>query len=141
MGQGHQITAYGGSGKFGKAPFSQAILQSRGFMPKYAQNANFGRTLHFASRVTEKTSHPPGSSASFPSWSFITRTMRLSDIRFVDGFHIRSLVDHQFVPDLPSRLFREGKFDHSLNIMQPRTSQEGLVLASPFDQTPSEFGG
>jgi cholinesterase len=67
--------------------------------------------------------------------------MRVVRYSVYGGFTYGTVVDHQFVPDLPSRLFLEGKFDHSLNIMQSHASHEGLAFASPFDQTPSEFDG
>jgi carboxylesterase type B len=96
MGQGagggsieHQITAYGGSGQLGKAPFIQAILQSPGLMPKYAQNANFGRTLHFASLFTGKNGTSAGELREFSFLELYYTNYAGCQIFGLWRFHIR----------------------------------------------------
>ncbi|KAI9050326.1 hypothetical protein LZ554_005493 [Drepanopeziza brunnea f. sp. 'monogermtubi'] len=132
----HQITAYGGKGPEGKAPFQQAIVQSGAFLPvpgMERQEAIYAKFLSLAGVQTlAEARQLPTEDLKF------VNLMMLGEAKYGD-FVFNPVVDGTFAPQLPGKALLDGSFDKSLRIMTGHNLEEGLIFTSPFVFTPETF--
>lgn len=132
----HQITAYGGQGKKGKAPFQQAIIQSGAFLPvpgMARQEAIYAKFLKVAGVQTLDQARD----LSTEKLQFVNAKL-VGESPYGD-FTFNPAVDGTFSPSLPGKLLLTNQYDQSLRLLIGHNADEGLYFTSPFILTPSTF--
>ncbi|KAK9326543.1 Alpha/Beta hydrolase protein [Lipomyces starkeyi] len=107
----YHMTAYGGNG--GKSHFKEASFK---FTNKHGAGIE-----EFVIRVYATNCMIVGNS-DYGSFTYNPGP---------DGF---------YVPDFPSRLLFEGRFDHSISIMVGHNINDGAIFSSPFITTQADYG-
>ncbi|QSZ31432.1 hypothetical protein DSL72_000997 [Monilinia vaccinii-corymbosi] len=133
----HQITAYGG--RYGRVPFSQAILQSPGYPPVYSddqQEATFQNVIKQAQSLIDAniTSVSDLRNLDFTTLAGLNTIVTARSAPY-GTFTFGPTVDGTFVPELPAKLLRDGKFYKNVKVMTAHNSNEGAFFASPFLST------
>ncbi|KAK9481761.1 Alpha/Beta hydrolase protein [Lipomyces starkeyi] len=111
---GESSGAYGGNGR--KSPFQRGILQISSSRISTVQEL---KSLSFENLYV--TNYMIAGNSDYGSFTYNPGP---------DGF---------YVPDFPSRLLSEGRFDHSISIMVGHNSNEGAIFASPFIVTQADY--
>lgn len=130
----HQITAYGGEGKKGKAPFQRAIPQSPGWLPmsSMTQQEDGFQTLLTLTNTTSlaELRKVPSDVLLRANWFQIAN----SDY---GSFTYGPVVDGTFAPQQPGQLLAQGRFDKSVEIMSGQNTNEGPYF-TPGDTNSTE---
>ncbi|KAK0112529.1 hypothetical protein ONS96_001765 [Cadophora gregata f. sp. sojae] len=132
----HQITAYGGRGKKGRAPFQQAIIQSGAFLPvpeMERQESIYSKFLNVAGVQTLDQARD----LSTEELQFVNAKL-VGESAYGD-LTFNPVVDNTFSPSLPGQLLLSGSYDKSIRILVGHNANEGLEFTSPFILTPLTF--
>ncbi|KAK9342997.1 Alpha/Beta hydrolase protein [Lipomyces starkeyi] len=136
----YHITAYGGNG--GKLPFQTGIFQSPATnqpLKRAQQRDIYQKTLAEASSVSSSriSTVQELKSLSFENL-YATNYMVVGNSDY-GSFTYNPGPDGFYVPDFPSRLLSEGRFDHSISIMVGHNINEGAIFSSPFITTQADY--
>ncbi|KAL8820035.1 MAG: hypothetical protein Q9191_007602 [Dirinaria sp. TL-2023a] len=113
------ITAYGGSEK--RSPFQGAIAQSPYVVPtKPFPNSRVDAVLRFGN-VTSISTLRSMSSADLQRLN----ALLVGNATPFGSFIFGVVQDSNYVPELPGRLFQQGRFDRALSVMTGHNQDEG----------------
>lgn len=129
------ITAYGGSK--GVSPFKGAIAQSPVYLPSIPwPNSRVDAVLRFGNLSSVDTLRSMssadlqklnallvGNSQPYGSFTFGKMVSRRHFNRLLT-YCLGVVPDDDYVPDLPSRLLKQGRFDHTLSVMTGHNQDE-----------------
>lgn len=117
------ITAYGGSK--GISPFKGAIAQSPFYIPSYPlPNSRVDAVLRFGNVDSVDTLRNM-SSADLQKLN----ALLIGNSQPFGTFTFTIVPDSEYVPDLPGKLFQQGRFDHTLSVMTGHNQDEGSLFA------------
>ncbi|KAH7110372.1 carboxylesterase family protein-like protein [Dendryphion nanum] len=128
----HQITAYGGQeGKGAQvagAPFSQAILQSPGWLP-HPPIAEQDRLFNdFLARLNVSTLQE---ARLLSTEALVRANMAVVRDSSYGTFSFGPTVDGDFVPAIPAVSLLDGRFDPNVTIMVGHNPDEGVLFTPP----------
>ncbi|KAI0475476.1 carboxylesterase [Xylariaceae sp. FL0804] len=127
----HQLTAYGGAGP-GPVPFRRAVPQSPAFQFNIDPAEGYALTMSAATNASAS-----GSVDSVQALRALDADTLAEINQAVVGqagfglFNYGPAPDGTFVPKLPQVLLREGRFDHSVDLMISHTSNESVTFTDP----------
>jgi carboxylesterase type B len=129
------MTAFGGLK--GPAPFSQAIMQSPGYIPQprsVQSEDNFNSFLSIlnVSTIDEARQLPP-------SVIIEANSKQIQTLAANSSYLCTLTFDGSIIPAFPGRLLQEGRFDHNVTVMTGHNVGEGLFFADPSVKSNSEF--
>lgn len=126
----HHLTAYGGAN--GSLPFQRAIPQSPTFYPVPADDSEPENITQAVLKLTNTTTL--AQLRALPS-SLLQKTNELVVAQSSYGFFsFGPVVDGSYVPDLPGRLFLEGRYHKNIQLMLGHNQNEAFIFTSPFIQ-------
>ncbi|KAF2663546.1 alpha/beta-hydrolase [Microthyrium microscopicum] len=129
----HQITAFGGDAD---TLFSQAIVQSPGFLPmvqpqKLEDNLQTFLNLSGVSSIEE--------ARKLPSEKLVAANFQMVTYSSYGSFTFGPTIDHNFVQTLPALALKNGDFDDDIRLLIGHNSDEGLIFASASTVNASVF--
>ena len=130
----HQITAFGGLK--GPAPFQQAIIQSPAFSNTPSSLQQQQAFEGFLSTLKVETL---AEARQLPSTDLITANIIEVGRAPYGSANYGVVVDGLFAPALPGKLFRQGSFDQSLNVMVAHNTNETPYFTNPAVQNNSAY--
>ncbi|KAK7225043.1 hypothetical protein V2G26_013046 [Clonostachys chloroleuca] len=117
----HQITAFGG--RSGNAPFSQAIIQSPGWLPVLGHKEKedlYTAFLSLLSCSTLECARAKNSSEVMKANTELVNSSKEGSFGpFVDGI---------FVPETTANLLLSGEYSREVNLMLGSTANEGFLI-------------
>lgn len=129
-----QVAAYGG--KKGPVPFKRAICQSaflQYISPAMAEDT-YSTVLKYANVTTyEQLRTLPNSKLQQAN------TLVIGQASPYGTFVFGPTIDNRILPDYPSNLLASGSYDKSIQAFTGLSSNEGLLLTSPFINTTTEY--
>ena len=128
------VTAYGG--KNGPAPFTRAIAQSAflQYISPATAEATYAAALNYSGVSTY------AQLKCLPSLQLQRINALLIGQAFPYGtFVFGPTVDGRILPDNPPSLLLRGAYDKSVQILTGLSSDEGLLLTSPFVTTTAQY--
>jgi carboxylesterase type B len=130
----HHITAYGGSK--GAPPFSQAIVQSPGYVPRpYASQAEDSYAILLdAANVTSLEELIDLDTTTLQTANKLSQS---SDFYGVFQFGIAP--DGDYVPELPEKLLASGQYHQDIKVMVAHNTFEGQRYTDPAATNSSAF--
>lgn len=130
----HHITAYGGSK--GTPPFSQAIVQSPGYVPRpYASQAEDSYAALLAS--ANATSLQELVDLDTTALQTANKLSQSSD--FYGVFQYGIAPDGDYVPDMPEKLINAGQYHQDIKVMVAHNTFEGERYTDPDATNSSAF--
>lgn len=136
----HHITSYGGKGVI---PFQQAIPQSPGFLPYTPVSSKevFSVVLGNASLIAQRNVSSANDLRNLSFEQLFTTNILTTALSVYGQFTYGPVVDpspNSYVPDLPGRLIKEGKF-HNVALLAGHNTDEGLLFTPPQIQTQAQY--
>lgn len=122
----HHITAFGGAQ--GSAPFAQAVPQSPGF--EIAPNPHLGLTkaLEVATNMTGAALTTVDQLRALDSATLMEVNKQVVNASHQGSFTYGPVVDGDYVPDMPSNLLAQGKFDPKVKVMAGHNQREAATF-------------
>jgi len=146
----HHITAYGGTPPpTQRTHFQRAIMQSPAYIPMpdfRQQDLIYSQTLGNASLILKRTHNTTTSAITSLTQlrSLDSKTLYLLNAVLVaNSFYgiapFSPVVDGYYVPALPNALLLSGHYNKAISPLVGHNSDEGLLFASPFILSQSDF--
>lgn len=129
----HQITAYGGSK--GPVPFQQAVPQSPGYYPFSSNLQSEDTYQQFLNRANCSSL---AELRALSSEEIILANYLQITASGYGTFTYNPVVDSSFVPQQPSQLLAQGRFDKNVRVMVGHNSMEGPYFTPPSIEADSD---
>lgn len=132
----HHLTSYGGDQGLGPPDFDAAIIQSPGFFPQ--ANATLDDNT-FAAFLALTNSTDLQSLAEKNSSVLIAANANLTWTSPYGYFNFGPTVDDRYVPDLPGRLLKDGRFHSHIPLFLGHEKLDGLLFTPPWIRSNKVF--
>lgn len=132
----HHITSYGGDQDLGPPDFDAAIIQSPEFFPQ--ANATQDDDT-FAAFLTLTNSTDLQSLTGKNSSVLIAANANLIWNSPYGFFNFGPTVDDRYVPDLPGRLLKDGKFHSHIPLFLGHERLDSLIFSPPWIRSNKAF--
>lgn len=127
----HQITAYGGA--WGAVPFQRAIVQSPGYAISVDAGHGLDVALDAASRLTGRPVTTAQQLGRLDAATLVQVNRAAVNQSTPGSWTYGPVPDGDYVPDLPSFLLRDGRFDADVQVMAGHNLHEAAAFVPAID--------